>query len=772
MSILCRCLSCDATFKVDEKYAGRKAKCPGCAAVINIPTAEPATKEGGDQRDESRVPPRAKPAPKRKPPIVAISQTAPPADFPVPTAPMEAPSQQASSENSTTLPAEPEKDPRNAPADSLAAITVDTRTVRSSKKINRKQPKAAKPFPIWLVWGSIATVALLALGGGILTVLRHPGNGERHSLDELSMASLVLDWPEADRREALIRIDGKKRTLADNGQLVFHLASGKHQVWLQRRGYEPIETSFSLAPGEVHRYVPAWKKLSSSVNERFTAAVADPTPPGFEGWTQRFNAALEQAEEERKDVLIAFVGSDWNESSMALARQVFPDAEFHRRAKDELVLVVIDSPQSQRAYEAVLDSAQNAMLREEYHVTPDELPTIVMLDSHGKPYALAGNCDADSAIQLMAKLDHWQAQRDERNLLFDRVNVAKDEEKLQAAVAAVDWLRERGLTRYYGDQLRQWEPIAAEFDPNNSQGDYEVLYEANWIVRWFAAGRNEDALLVERIVEEFDQWREKFELHDGDRAARMYLVAAASMFQLGRREDAAAYVEEGLRNKPKDQELLKQLQTLSEIFGGEVASGTGFVIAPGYLLTNNHVIEGPGRVMVFGSGEEQETSAEVIAQDDEHDIALLKVTGAAAALPPLSLAEAHVGRGAKVAAFGFPLGDVLGRGLKLTTGVVSALPDPDEENMYLLDCRVNPGNSGGPLCDQYGRVVGMVTAKSGLSQNVDSYGMALPANVLHAFLEKSLPGWTPLVMENTDRLEWDEVDRAVSSSVLMVVKKP
>jgi S1-C subfamily serine protease len=124
-----------------------------------------------------------------------------------------------------------------------------------------------------------------------------------------------------------------------------------------------------------------------------------------------------------------------------------------------------------------------------------------------------------------------------------------------------------------------------------------------------------------------------------------------------------------------------------------------------------------------------------------------------------------------VAAFGYPLGNTLGRGLKLTTGVVSALPEASDENMYLLDCLVNPGNSGGPLCDQQGRVVGMVTAKSSNTQDINSYGMALPADVLQSFLTNYLPGWRPERKALADTLPWDEVDRTVSPSVLMVLKK-
>jgi hypothetical protein len=66
----------------------------------------------------------------------------------------------------------------------------------------------------------------------------------------------------------------------------------------------------------------------------------------------------------------------------------------------------------------------------------------------------------------------------------------------------------------------------------------------------------------------------------------------------------------------------------------------------------------------------------------------------------------------------------------------------------------------------------MVTAKSSISQDVDSYGMAIPADVLEEFLRSHLPDWPPSPAEaSAAAMEWDEVDRAVSGSVLMVVKK-
>ena len=120
-------------------------------------------------------------------------------------------------------------------------------------------------------------------------------------------------------------------------------------------------------------------------------------------------------------------------------------------------------------------------------------------------------------------------------------------------------------------------------------------------------------------------------------------------------------------------------------------------------------------------------------------------------------------------AFGYPGGGAVGSGLKLTEGIISSPPDQTPDGMLLLDCRVNPGNSGGPLCDRYGNVVGVVTAKSLSGFGIDSYGMALPAGAVRDFLEKHLPGHEDQA-PGTEELAWDEIDRLIAPSVVLVLE--
>ena len=92
--------------------------------------------------------------------------------------------------------------------------------------------------------------------------------------------------------------------------------------------------------------------------------------------------------------------------------------------------------------------------------------------------------------------------------------------------------------------------------------------------------------------------------------------------------------------------------------------------------------------------------------------------------------------------------------------------------MYLLDCTVNPGNSGGPLCDKRGLVVGLVSAKTFGGEGVGSYGMARPTNGVADFLKAQLPGFKPATGQGAAKLaEWSDVDALVSPSVVMILKR-
>ena len=172
--------------------------------------------------------------------------------------------------------------------------------------------------------------------------------------------------------------------------------------------------------------------------------------------------------------------------------------------------------------------------------------------------------------------------------------------------------------------------------------------------------------------------------------------------------------------------------TTTNIFGQETlyaSSGTGFVVSSdGYIVTNCHVIDGGSRFTVsFEDGRTYE--AELIGSDAENDVALLKIE--AEGLQCVVIGDSDEIRvGEDICAIGNPLGELT---FSLTKGVVSALnrvvtTDDDESNfMFQIDAAVNSGNSGGPVFNSYGQVIGVVTAKYS-SSGVEGLGFALPIN--------------------------------------------
>lgn len=172
--------------------------------------------------------------------------------------------------------------------------------------------------------------------------------------------------------------------------------------------------------------------------------------------------------------------------------------------------------------------------------------------------------------------------------------------------------------------------------------------------------------------------------------------------------------------------------TTTNIFGQQTnyaASGTGFVVSEdGYIVTNCHVIDGGSKFTVsFEDGRTYD--AKLIGSDAENDVALLKIE--ATGLQPVVIGDSDEIRvGEDICAIGNPLGELT---FSLTKGVVSALnrvvtTDDDESNfMFQIDAAVNSGNSGGPVFNSYGQVIGVVTAKYS-SSGVEGLGFALPVN--------------------------------------------
>jgi len=135
------------------------------------------------------------------------------------------------------------------------------------------------------------------------------------------------------------------------------------------------------------------------------------------------------------------------------------------------------------------------------------------------------------------------------------------------------------------------------------------------------------------------------------------------------------------------------------------SSGTGFFVTPSLAVTNAHVVEGC-RAISTPSGEE----LSIRSKSDADDLALLTYSGSSNAVLPISVAG-DVGLGEEVSALGYPLYGTLSRQLNFTSGVVSAMAGlGDKEDHFTLTAPIQPGNSGGPILNQFSQVVGVAVA--------------------------------------------------------------
>jgi serine protease Do len=177
-------------------------------------------------------------------------------------------------------------------------------------------------------------------------------------------------------------------------------------------------------------------------------------------------------------------------------------------------------------------------------------------------------------------------------------------------------------------------------------------------------------------------------------------------------------------------------------------TGTGFIIdKAGYILTNNHVIEGADKIWVkpFGAGRNERYAAKVIGRDALTDSALIQLTE----MPAAALHEAKFGdsdqmqQGDWVMAIGNPF-DIatFGGGHTVTVGVISAIGrgvggvNGRPVHMLQTDAAINPGNSGGPLLNIRGEVIGINTAifTSQQARSNIGIGFATPINVVRDLL--------------------------------------
>ena len=169
--------------------------------------------------------------------------------------------------------------------------------------------------------------------------------------------------------------------------------------------------------------------------------------------------------------------------------------------------------------------------------------------------------------------------------------------------------------------------------------------------------------------------------------------------------------------------------------GEEVLAGTGFLVGRfGQVITNHHVVDSCTQIDVFSSAGRQAVG--IVADDVRNDLAVVGPIKQRADSLALSGQRARLGESVMVV--GYPLQGILASSVNITTGTVSPLAGlHDDTRMLQITAPVQPGNSGGPLLDQTGAVMGVVSSKLDVLKTVELVG-DVPQNVNFAIREAAV----------------------------------
>lgn len=200
-----------------------------------------------------------------------------------------------------------------------------------------------------------------------------------------------------------------------------------------------------------------------------------------------------------------------------------------------------------------------------------------------------------------------------------------------------------------------------------------------------------------------------------------------------------------------------------------VSSGTGFVVAPDRVLTNQHVVDGCARILARTPDGRWLAASLPARVDAALDLAVLTIAGNPGPVLAFRTAPA-MRRGEDVIAYGFPLAGLLSADPKLTRGVINALGGiRNDPNNFQISAEVQPGNSGGPLLDMQANVVGVVVSKldSSRVQNVDNVNFAVKGEAAQAFLRRAGVVFRTAESRGPDRSAADVGDIAHRSTVML-----
>ena len=189
--------------------------------------------------------------------------------------------------------------------------------------------------------------------------------------------------------------------------------------------------------------------------------------------------------------------------------------------------------------------------------------------------------------------------------------------------------------------------------------------------------------------------------------------------------------QEPKKQEPKKQKPKKQTPELDDNKIVAASSGTGFYVSnTGHIISNHHVIDGCNTVKLTFQG--KEFAANILASDKMNDLAILKADLTPSKVYSISTEDAMLLEDIIIA--GYPLGKKVSAAIKTSKGSITALAGyGDNYSEFQTDAALNQGNSGGPIMDQKGNVVGVAVANYGKQSGVESFNFGIKSSTLKTF---------------------------------------
>ena len=188
-------------------------------------------------------------------------------------------------------------------------------------------------------------------------------------------------------------------------------------------------------------------------------------------------------------------------------------------------------------------------------------------------------------------------------------------------------------------------------------------------------------------------------------------------------------VGDNIAEKPKEKKKPKISPDDNKIVAA--SSGTGFFVSMGgHIISNHHVVEGCNTVKLTFNG--KEITADVLAVDKMNDFAILKAELTPSKAYPVAIEDASLLEDIIIA--GYPLGKKVSAAIKTSKGSITALAGyGDNYSEFQTDAALNQGNSGGPIMNQKGNVVGVAVANYGKKSGVESFNFGIKSSTLKTF---------------------------------------